>query len=188
MATDQKKVDAYQGVIASNLATKMLAAEDGIISLLSTNFFSDAVGTLKFFRYDKKTTLDSAESASDTIDLKTDAAGDIGKHTPVAGDFLAVPVVGGVLEYHALDSVGAVSAGVRTFNLAGAASVTVAAGETVYLCRAAEVMSRATTDDERVIDGRDLANSKEFFPLYIEVSATGTNELSGTYEVLRQRG
>lgn len=175
----------FQGVITSNLALAILAAADGRTDILNLNFFADAIGTLKFYRPSIKTTAAADLSSGTALDIDTDASGFIDDGAVVTtNDFVIIAdsaVGGSGHQLRAISNVGAVSSNVVRLTVA---SSDVQEDDIVYIVRIANVVSRATGVDEIVVDAKDQATSFPNFPLAIEVAATGTNELSGTFRTV----
>ena len=178
------KKGSVAGVIASNLATVTIAPQDGLTELTNVNFFSDAVGTYKIYRPRHQTTANAAVAASATLVIDTDTEGKVGGSVIGATDYILVADTSGTgWQLVDVSSVAAVSS--STVSLTLGSSITCSADDGIYIVRVADILSRATTDDERVIDAKDQAVSFDRMPMVLQIAATGTNELTATFEVFR---
>ena len=183
MSAKIRQIGMFQGVITSNLALFIFPPNDGQIDILNLNFFSDAIGTLTFYRANLKEKAAAALSAGTGLQIDTDAAGLVTDGAVVTtSDFVIATDASGVGQLRGISTVSAVASSVVTLTLD--ANATVADNQAVYIVRAANVVQRATTNDERTIDAKDQATSFDKRPLAVEVSATGTNELSGKFRIV----
>ena len=178
---------SFQGVITSNLALAILSGQRGVIDILNLNFFSDAVGTLKFYLASLKESANAAVAADTALTIDTDTDGFVGDNAVVTTNDKVIVLdstapSGQGLQLRGISAVAAVSS--STVLLTLDANITCKVDDVVYIVRSADIVSRATTDDERTTDAKDQASSKDGFPIAIEVSATGTNELSGKVRVV----
>jgi len=168
----------------SGSATAIIGAAGGLIHCTNLSLFSDAVGTLKFYLASQRTTANAAVAASATLVIDTDTLGYVGGAVLTTNDFVIVADSSGTgYQQRSISVVGAVSS--NTVELTLGATMTCAAGDVVYVVRAANIISRATTNDEATTDAKDQFNGFRDFPVSVVVTATGTDTLSGTYDVER---
>jgi len=168
----------------SGSAEAIIGAAGGLIHCTNLSLFSDAVGTLKFYLASQRTTANAAVAASATLTIDTNPLGYVGGAVLTASDYVIVADSSGTgYQLRSVSVVGAVSGSVVELTLG--AVMTCAAGDVVFVVRAANIISRATTADEATTDAKDQFNGFSDMPCAVLVTATGTDEVSGTFDVER---
>jgi len=168
----------------SGSATAIIGASGGLIRCTNLSLFSDAVGTLKFYLANERTTANAAVAASATLVIDTDASGYVGGAVLTTNDYVIVADSSGTgYQLRSISAVAAVSS--STVSLTLGATITCAEGDVIYVVRAANIISRATTNDESTTDAKDQFNGFSDYPVAVVVTATGTDTVSGTYDVER---
>lgn len=178
------KVGSFAGVISTDRALAVIPPQNGVVQLSNVNFFADAVGTYKILRPRHRTTANAAVTADTALPIVTDSNGYVGGKVISTSDFVLVADTSGTgWQLIAISAVGAVASSVVELTLAS--NVEVASGDYIYIVRAEDILSRATTADENRVDAKDQGTSFDNMPIAVEIAATGSNTLSGTYDVVR---
>jgi len=168
----------------SGSATAIIGAAAGLIRCTNLSLFSDAVGTLKFYLANAVTTSGAALAAGTGLSINTDSEGKVAGAVLTTNDYVIIADSSGTgYQLRSISNVADVSDDKVTLTLG--ASATCASGDEVFVVRAADIISRATTDDEATTDAKDQFNGYFKMPVAVVVTATGTDEVSGTYDVER---
>ena len=159
----------------SGSAAVFLPQDNGQIVCRSMWYTSAAAGTLKFYRARQSATANAAVSASTTLVVKTTVLGYVGGAVLTTNDFVLVESSANGWQYRTIATVAGVSS--STVSLILGSAITCAAGETIHIVRAADVVS-ATTGTETQRDLRYVFNGFLNRPVYVLLTAAGTDLLS----------
>ncbi len=164
----------------------VVGPEPGQIVAESVSYTCDAAGTLKFYRARQKTTAAAACSAATGLKISTDAAGKVGGAVLTTSDYVIIGDSSGTgFQVRSLSVVAAVGTGANasTVQLTLGATATCAAGDFIYIVRAADIHS-LTTAQETKTNLLNLFNSYRRMPVAVELNgSTGSKFFSGTYVV-----
>jgi hypothetical protein len=165
----------------TNTAGGVIAQGNGQINARSLWFTSPDVGTLVIYRAKQTCLANAAVSASTTLVVKTDSAGAVGGAVLTTNDFVIVAsATSASYQFRTISNVGAVSSGTVSLTLGSA--ITCSANDTVFVCRAADVVS-LTTAAETQKNLLDVFNGFVNMPLYVLLSATGTCKVAVAYDI-----
>jgi len=171
-----KAFRTYAGAVGTDIATAIVRPEEGVFHCKQLAFFSDAIGTFKVHIGSVSDLVNAAVAASTTCVINTNSAGDVKGYTPTTSDGIIIESDSGGYLFRQISAVASVSS--ATVSLTLDAAVTCSANDTFWIVKAADILSRTTTADERVTELRDSFSSNHRAPVAVEVSATGVNELS----------
>lgn len=167
----------------TNTAGVVIPTGNGQIVANSVWYTSPAAGTLVIYRAKQSCVANAAVSASATLVIKTDSAGKVGGAVLTTNDYVIVEGSNGSgWQFRTISNVASVSA--STVSLTLGSTITCAANDTIYVVRAADLVS-LTTANETVRDARYIFNGYKGMPVYALLSATGTCHLSVAYDVER---
>jgi hypothetical protein len=165
----------------SGTAAVLIPPGNGLIVGRRGWYTSAAAGTLVVYPARFAMVANAAVSAATTLVVKTDASGYIGGAVISTSDMILVfNTTTKAWVYSTISSVAAVSSSTVSLGLGSAISIT--AGGTVYLVRAADIVT-LTTGTETVKDlDYWFTGVQAGMPVYLLLTATGTDLLSTVYE------
>lgn len=172
-----------RGMAANSGATSIsltLGPAVGFIVARSMWFDSPAAGTITVYRPRQKAIANAAVSGSATLVVKTDASGYIGGAVLTTSDLVLVcSSTGTTWTLQTISNVAAVSSSTVTLTLGG--TITCAALDTIYIIRAADVVTFVTADETKTVEY--AFNGYDGMPVHLVMAATGTNTISVAYDV-----
>lgn len=181
---ERKMVKSFMGTASTDKALAIIPPQEGITELVNVNFFADAIGTYKKYPASVQTSASAACAASTTLVLVCASDGTFNGHTLTTSDYVIIADSSGTgLQLRTVSNAGTHSGTALTLSITLGATATCAAGDKVYIVKAADITSRATTADETRIDAKNQGASYYRMPIAVEVNATGTDTLDGTFEV-----
>jgi len=144
-------------------------------------YTSPAAGTITVYRPKQKTTANAAVAASTALTIDTTALGYVGGAVLTTNDYVLVFDSGGSggWQLSAISVVGTVSSSTVALTLGTA--ITCAASDTIYVVRAADIVTLVTANETTT---QEYAfNSYRKYPVHAVLAATGTCRISVSYDV-----
>lgn len=183
-AAQVRRIGSFAGTVTASRAIAFIAPDEGTIVLRGVNYYATNTATFKVYRPDKETTA-ASNAAGVTLIVRSDSLTDstIDGVQPTTNDSIVLFNDTAGWQLAAITNVAAwTTNGLRTVQLS--ASVTATEGDSVYLARSANTLTRTEAAGTRRV-GLDYQGVSYFRkPLVVELQSTGADsELSGAFEV-----
>jgi len=164
----------------TNTASLTIPEGHGQVVCESLWYTSPGAGTLVIYRVKQKATANAAVAADTALVIDTDSAGKVGGAVLTTSDYVLVFDSGGTggWQLSAVSAVAAVSS--STVSLTLGTAITCAAGDSVFVCRAADIVTMVTATETQK-DIRNAFNGFRAMPVHAVLAATGTCQFSAAY-------